>query len=138
MVLVSHDRHLLRTTCDGLALVSGGSLKPFDGDLDDYRKWLDQPTEGGKVSPQETAKAAAPKRTSDRNLSREIEQVERRMAQLTEEKQRLDARLADPASYQSPDKVTLQKSTARQVDLIRLLGEAEEKWLALHEALEKQ
>ncbi len=145
MVLVSHDRHLLRTTCDGLALVSGGGLKPFDGDLDDYRKWLDQPTEnamkataGTGVSPQETAKAAAPKRASDRNLSREIEQLERRMAQLTEEKQRIDAQLADPATYQSPDKAALKKYTARQADLVRLLGEAEEKWLVLHEELEGQ
>ena len=141
MVLVSHDRHLLRTTCDSLCLVSDGGLKPFDGDLDDYRKWLDQPQEakaGAKVSPQETAKTAAPRRANDRNLSREIEQLERRMAQLTEEKARLDARLADPAIYQSPDKAALQKSTARQADLVRLLGEAEEKWLALHEALERQ
>ena len=60
------------------------------------------------------------------------------MAQLTEEKARLDARLADPAIYQSPDKAALQKSTARQADLVRLLGEAEEKWLVLHEELEKQ
>jgi len=136
MVLVSHDRHLLRTACDGLALVSGGGLKPFDGDLDDYRKWLDQPTE--KVSPQETAKATTPKRASDRNLPREIEQLERRMAQLTEERQRLDARLADPASYQSADRAALQKSTARQAEIIAKLAEAEEKWLELHEALEKQ
>ncbi|MBZ0142072.1 MAG: ATP-binding cassette domain-containing protein, partial [Rhodocyclaceae bacterium] len=137
MVLVSHDRHLLRTTCDSFCLVSDGGLKPFDGDLDDYRKWLDQPTTV-KVSPQETAKAAAPRRAGDRNLAREIEQLERRMAQLTEEKARLDARLADPATYQSADKAALQKSTARQADLVRLLGEAEEKWLVLHEELEKQ
>ena len=137
MVLVSHDRHLLRTTCDSFCLVSDGGLKPFDGDLDDYRKWLDQPTTV-KVSPQETAKAAAPRRAGDRNLAREIEQLERRMAQLTEEKARLDARLADPATYQSADKAALQKSTARQAEVVRLLGEAEEKWLVLHEELEKQ
>jgi ATP-binding cassette subfamily F protein 3 len=123
MVLVSHDRHLLRTTCDGFALVSDGGLKPFDGDLDDYRKWLDQPAE---------------KRAGDRNLPREIEQLERRMAQLAEEKQRLDARLADPSSYQAADKAALQKSTARQAEVAVKLAEAEEKWLALHEALENQ
>jgi ATP-binding cassette subfamily F protein 3 len=141
MVLVSHDRHLLRTTCDNFCLVADGGLKPFDGDLDDYRKWLDQPQEakaGAKVSPQEAAKTAAPRRANDRNLSREIEQLERRMAQLTEEKARLDARLADPATYQSPDQAALRKSTARQAEVSRLLGEAEEKWLVLHEALERQ
>ena len=145
MVLVSHDRHLLRTTCDGFALVSEGGLKPFDGDLDDYRKWLDQPS-SGIVSRQDTATQEAPRakpaearRSSERKpLAREIEQLERRMAQLSEEKQRIDARLADPASYQSADRAALQKSTARQTELIAKLAEAEEKWLVLHEALEKQ
>ena len=60
------------------------------------------------------------------------------MAQLNEEKARLDARLADPSIYQSSDRAALQKSTARQAEVARLLGEAEEKWLALHEQLEKQ
>ncbi len=146
MVLVSHDRHLLRTTCDSFCLVSDGGLKPFDGDLDDYRKWLDQSAAADKVSRQETAKAAAPprakpaepRRSGERNLSREIEQLERRMAQLNEEKTRLDARLADPTIYQPPDKAALEKSTARQAEVVRLLGEAEEKWLVLHEELEKQ
>jgi ATP-binding cassette subfamily F protein 3 len=145
MVLVSHDRHLLRTTCDSFCLVSDGGLKPFDGDLEDYRKWLDQSASAEKVSRQETAKAAAPsakaaepRRSSERNLSREIEQLERRMAQLNEEKTRLDARLADPAIYQSAERAALQKSTVRQAEVIRLLTEAEEKWLVLHEALEKQ
>jgi len=136
VMLVSHDRALLREVCDEFWLVAGGGVKPFDGDLDDYQQWLlEQSREAG---PQETAKASAPKRAGDRNLPREIEQLDRRMAQLTEEKQRIDARLADPASYQSADRAALQKSTARQADLVRLLGEAEEKWLVLHEELEKQ
>ncbi len=146
MVLVSHDRHLLRTTCDNFCLVADGGLKPFDGDLEDYRKWLDQSASAEKVSRQETAKAVAPpraksaepRRPGDRNLSREIEQLERRMAQLNEEKTRLDTRLADPAAYQSADRAALQKSSARQAEVVRLLGETEEKWLVLHEALEKQ
>jgi energy-coupling factor transporter ATP-binding protein EcfA2 len=42
MVLVSHDRHLLRATCDELWLVADGKVTPFDGDLDDYADWLNQ------------------------------------------------------------------------------------------------
>ena len=146
MVLVSHDRHLLRTTCDGFALVSDGGLKPFDGDLDDYRKWLDQPATPEKVSRQDTAppdatrtKPADARRGNERKpLAREIEQLERRMAQLAEEKQRIDARLADPATYQTTDRAALQKSTARQAEIVSRLAEAEEKWLSLHEEMEKQ
>jgi len=40
LVLVSHDRHLLRATTDQFLIVAGGSLQPFDGDMDDYRDWL--------------------------------------------------------------------------------------------------
>src|SRR3569623_126777 len=42
VVLVSHDRHLLRTVCDGFVLVADGRATPFDGDLEDYRSWLTQ------------------------------------------------------------------------------------------------
>ena len=60
------------------------------------------------------------------------------MAQLAEEKQRIDARLADPATYQTTDRAALQKSTARQAEIVSRLAEAEEKWLSLHEEMEKQ
>jgi ATP-binding cassette subfamily F protein 3 len=152
MVLVSHDRHLLRTTCDGFALVSDGGLKPFDGDLDDYRKWLDQSAAADKP-----AKAKGPSRREQRQqeaearskpmeqhrpnkhhpLAREVAQLEHRMAQLNEEKTRLDARLADPALYQSADKSALQESTTRQAELVRQLAEAEARWLALQEEMER-
>ncbi len=148
MVLVSHDRHLLRTTCDGFCLVADGALRPFDGDLDDYRKWL-----AGSAAPAEkTDRPQAPKRREQRQqeaegraklagkrrpLAREIEQLERRMGQLGEEKRQLDARLADPAIYQSPDKSILQTGRKRQVELGRQLAEAEERWLGLHVELEK-
>ena len=147
MVLVSHDRHLLRTTCDGFALVSDGGLKPFDGDLDDYRKWLDQSAaaqksgkpaaSGRREQRQQRAEARAKPAEQRRPLAREIEQLERRMAQLAEEKRALDARLADPAIYRSPDKTGFQDSVKRQTELARELAQAEEQWLALHEELEK-
>ena len=142
MVLVSHDRHLLRTTCDSFCLVSDGGLKPFDGDLDDYRKWLDQ-ADAVKVSPQNTAKPApapSPERKpsgKSRALAREVEQLEKRMAQLEAEKRRLDARLADPALYQSPDKQELQACQQRQAEVAGELAGTEAAWLAAQEKLEK-
>jgi ATP-binding cassette subfamily F protein 3 len=49
MVLVSHDRHLLRATCDELWLVADGKVTPFDGDLDDYADWLNQSRAAEKI-----------------------------------------------------------------------------------------
>ena len=142
VVLVSHDRHLLRTVCDSFHLVADGRLAPFDGDLDDYRKWLDQPRADKapeKVGLPETAKPAAPKpapRKPSQRLAREIEQLEKRMAQLTAEKQQLDARLADPALYQSAAKADLQACQQRQTALADELAESEAAWLVAHEELE--
>jgi len=142
VVLVSHDRHLLRTVCDTFHLVADGRLAPFDGDLDDYRKWLDQPREEKaveKVSPPDTAKPAppapAPRKPSQR-LAREIERLEARMAQLEAEKRQLDARLADPALYQSADKQALAASQQRQAEVAGELAETEAAWLAAHEKME--
>jgi ATP-binding cassette subfamily F protein 3 len=145
VVLVSHDRHLLRTVCDNFCLVADGGLRPFDGDLDDYRKWLDQPQEakaGAKVSPPDTAKPAPPppeRKPSGkaRALEKEIGQLEKRMAQLAAEKQKLDARLADPALYQSPDKKELQACQQRQAEVAGELAGTEAAWLAAQEKLEK-
>jgi len=146
VVLVSHDRHLLRTVCDNFCLVADGGLKPFDGDLDDYRKWLDQPHEEKgreKVSPPDTAKAApppAPERKPSgkaRALEKEIGQLEKRMAQLATEKQKLDARLVDPEFYQPAAKADLQACQQRQIEVAGELAETEAAWLAAQEKLEK-
>ncbi|MBZ0124996.1 MAG: ATP-binding cassette domain-containing protein, partial [Rhodocyclaceae bacterium] len=146
VVLVSHDRHLLRTVCDNFCLVADGGLKPFDGDLDDYRKWLDQPQEaksGAKVSPADTATPApppAPERKPSgkaRALEKEIGQLEKRMAQLASEKQKLDARLADPALYQPAAKADLQACQQRQTEVAGELAGTEAAWLAAQEKLEK-
>jgi ATP-binding cassette subfamily F protein 3 len=142
VVLVSHDRHLLRTVCDSFCLVADGGLAPFDGDLDDYRRWLDRPREetaAAKVSPGGTAQAAAPKpapRKPSQRLLREIEQLEKRMAQLAAEKQHLEARLADPALYQPAAKADLLASQQRQAQLAAALAETESAWLAAQEELE--
>ena len=177
MVLVSHDRHLLRTTCDSFSLVANGVLEPFVGDLEDYRKWLDQSAAEDKAStvstkPETTSrkeqrqqradarakvgknggqnagqseatpeveKASANKSSSKEQRNgknsgaREIQQLEKRMAQLNDEKALLDATLSDPAVYQSSDKSVMQKSVKRQTEITQQLAETEEQWLLLQE-----
>ena len=61
LVLVSHDRHLLRATTDQFLIVADGKLQPFDGDLDDYRDWLFKTKLAAKNSATEAAQAAAAK-----------------------------------------------------------------------------
>src|SRR5450830_114601 len=61
LVVVSHDRHLLRATTDQFLIVADGKLQPFDGDLDDYRDWLFKTKLAAKNSAAEAAQAAAAK-----------------------------------------------------------------------------
>ena len=152
MVLVSHDRALLRATCDRFVLVDGGRIQPFDGDLDDYRDWL--ATRRAEVA----AAAACPDQTADkaarkadraqaaadrqarlvarRPLVKEIEQIDKRLAAWNKEKAEIDARLADPALYTGPQAGEVPALNKRQAELAERIEEAELRWLELHEALE--
>ena len=152
MVLVSHDRALLRATCDRFVLVDGGRIQPFDGDLDDYRDWL--ATRRAEVA----AAAACPDQTADkaarkadraqaaadrqarlvarRPLVKELEQIDKRMAAWNKEKAELDDKLADPALYTGPQAGEVPALNKRQAELAERIEEAELRWLELHEALE--
>jgi ATP-binding cassette subfamily F protein 3 len=153
MVLVSHDRALLRTVCDAFLLVVDGRAVEFDGDLDDYLEWLaarrstqasgsagaGQATE--KVSRKEERQVAAQERQAKsarrRSLAKEVEQLERRIAAWQKEKQGLDAQLADPAIYAGADAAKLKEVTLRQQELVRLIEQSEQRWLEVHAALEE-
>jgi ATP-binding cassette subfamily F protein 3 len=153
MVLVSHDRALLRATCDRFVLVDGGRVAPFDGDLDDYRDWL------AARRAQDDAAAQCPERAADkaarradreqaaaarqarlaarRPLVKERDALERKLAAWQAEKAQLDARLADPALYAgSADAALLQALHRRQAELAGVIDAAELRWLELEEALE--
>jgi ATP-binding cassette subfamily F protein 3 len=146
VVLVSHDRHLLRTTCDELWLVADGALKPFDGDLDDYASWLAKQREAlrapdaDKAARREArAQAAADRRSlleRRRPLLKEAEKLEKQLAGWQNEKGELDARLADPATYAAPDRAALETLHKRQAELAAAIDAAEGRWLDLHEQLE--
>ena len=89
MVIVSHDRHLIKTVADSLWLVADGTLEVFDGDLDDYQQWLKtraKTEQAGQLKPASTRKAP---RDSLVLLRRELEQIERRIRQLEIEREAL-------------------------------------------------
>ncbi len=146
MVLVSHDRHLLRTTCDELWLVADGRAVPFDGDLDDYAAWLAEQRsaarsgDGDKSNRRETrANAAAERRLlleKRRPLVREAEKLEKQLAAWQDEKTRIDQRLADPGLYAASGKSELPDLLKRQAELATAIDDAESRWLEVHEALE--
>ncbi|MEZ0233219.1 MAG: ATP-binding cassette domain-containing protein [Methylophilaceae bacterium] len=148
VVLVSHDRALLRASCDKFVLVADGAAKIFDGDLDDYSSWLAE--QRSKEKTQETTsnptvqkndraqnKADRQARQAERRpLVKEIEQLEIKMAMLNDQKSRCDERLASPELYESQDKAELQQLLKKQAELAQALEQAEERWLHIQEQLE--
>ncbi|VVE26392.1 ABC transporter [Pandoraea eparura] len=163
LILVSHDRHLLRATTDQFLLVAGGEVTPFDGDLDDYRDWLlqhaadqraaarDASSAGGGSAEgidggdgvnrkdQKRAEAQERQRLSQlrKPLQRKIEKLEQSMAKLSDEKARLDAILADSSTYEDAKKALLTDSLKQQVDITTKLSDIEAEWLDAQEALEQ-
>ncbi|MFO7189139.1 MAG: ATP-binding cassette domain-containing protein [Pseudomonadota bacterium] len=147
VVLVSHDRHLLRTTCDTLMLVADGRVAPFDGDLEDYRDWLaerraaeERPksTAGEQRREQKRAEAEARNRLAQarRPLEKRVRELEAAMAKLGAEKSRLEAMLAAEDFYtrSTPEQVT--NALREQARVAQALEEAEAEWFRLQEALE--
>jgi ATP-binding cassette, subfamily F, member 3 len=97
LVVVSHDRHLIKTVADTLWLVADGKLKVFDGDLDDYQQWLK--TRAKDAQSQSKPKAAKkPPRDSLDQLRRELTQIERRIAANAAEQTAMNASAADPTN----------------------------------------
>jgi ATP-binding cassette subfamily F protein 3 len=149
MVLVSHDRHLLRATCDELWLVADGKVTPFDGDLDDYAEWLarDRAAEkksgsGRNFTNEKPAPAAARPVSQEsapavrRPLLKESEKLEQQLAEWQGELKLLETRLADPSLYANPEARLLDELTLRQSLLTQNIETAEARWLEIHELLE--
>jgi len=149
VILVSHDRALLRASCDQFILVADGKAEAFDGDLEDYSQWLNEQRLKEKQAAQSQApdklnkndraqsKAERQARIAERRpLLKELEQIERNMAQMQADKKTCDERLNDTELYNTTDKTELQQLLKTQAELAGKLETAEERWLELHEQLE--
>ncbi|TMH63633.1 MAG: ATP-binding cassette domain-containing protein, partial [Betaproteobacteria bacterium] len=133
LVLVSHDRHLLRASSDQLLVVRDGRVEAFDGDLDDYRLAL----LNRKAQPASTPAPAKPtpqKPVSKKNLQSRIQRLEEHMKRLSGEIAAVELRLGDPATYQ--DGEALKALAADQAYLRRELEQVESEWLARQAELE--
>ena len=146
VVVVSHDRSLLRAACDRFVLVADGALTPFDGDLEDYAAWLTRSRADGSAC---AAVPAGPSRREERHLQAEARNrltplrseqrsLEQRLATLTRERAGLEAQLADPATYTRHSPVQQRALAARHGELGQEITHCEERWLEVMAALEEQ
>ncbi|MCW5664495.1 MAG: ATP-binding cassette domain-containing protein [Piscinibacter sp.] len=147
VMLVSHDRALLREVCDEFWLVAGGAVRPFDGDIDDYQRWLidqirEQSREAAKAVARPARDDAAPNRKEERRaaaaarqaraeevkpLKRELNRIDHRLGVLFAERDALDAGFADPTL--TPEQ--LAEAGRRLKALAEEIEQLEGRWLEL-------
>ena len=157
LIVVAHDRHLLRATTDQFMLVCEHRLQPFDGDLDDYRDWLlqqaalkraaakpiepDAGTEAFSSNRKEQRRTDAEARQKVAHLRKPLQnrigKLEKQMEALNAEKAALDATIADPASYDQACKAALSEALKRLGEVNVRLANTESEWLEAHDELEQ-
>ena len=139
LVLVSHDRHLLRATTEKLLIVANSTLAEFDGDLDDYRDWLlkrDAPPKAAKAAKAAKAPVALKaKPVNKKPIEARIKRLEEIMNRLNADKAAVEARLADPAVYQDPE--ALKAVLQDRAYVAREIEQVETEWLQKQAELEQ-
>ena len=160
LIVVSHDRSLLANCVDDFWLVADGTVKPFEGDLDDYRAWcaqswqlFKQSTHDKKSDPnsensesessqnkKEARQQAAQRRNAlnaaQKPLKQKLEKLEKQLEAAQKENTELQNWLASEAAYAPEHKDQLANAVRRNSELTAQITELEEQWLALHEELE--
>jgi ATP-binding cassette subfamily F protein 3 len=149
VVLVSHDRHLLRTVADEFVVVHQGRATPFDGDLEDYAKWLDE-TSKESPAPASQQQSEAPESRKQRKreeaqrrnrltpLKAKIAQYDGELSRLADRSAALQAQLAAADIYAASSKDRLKELLAQQAQLARETQRVETAWLEASEELEEQ
>ncbi|MGR9115804.1 MAG: ATP-binding cassette domain-containing protein [Gammaproteobacteria bacterium] len=146
MVVVSHDRHLLRSVTDQLLLVADGRVQPFDGDLEDYRIWLaeqkkvdDKSGEDAVPTPsrKDQRKQEAERRQKMKPLMDALKRAEQAVEQLHQLQHQMELQLADPGLYQEAEKDRLKQLLEQKAKTDHELEQAEMDWMAAEERLEE-
>ena len=149
VVLVSHDRHLLRTVADEFLVVHQGRATPFDGDLEDYAKWLDETAKESQApAPQQQSEGPESRKQRKREeaerrnrltpLKAKIAQYDGELSRLADRSAALQAQLAAPDIYAASSKDRLKELLAQQAQLARDTQRVETAWLEASEELEEQ
>ena len=150
MIVVSHDRHLLRTVTDTLLLVAEGKVSPFDGDLDDYRQWIkdhekeDKPESENTLSDSSTLiskkqqrQNAAELRKKLQPLRNKVKKLEQQIEKLNSDKSNIHEQLADSSIYDDKNKQQLKELLENQAKIEKQLAELEDQWMEAHEELDE-
>ena len=145
MIIVSHDRHLLRNCVDEFWLVANGRVSVFDGDLEDYQKLLarsetqtaatDEQVKD-VINPKEQRRQAAAKRQQLSPLKNRLQKLEQQMDTLRNQLSSIETQLVDPQTYQDNNRAALQTLLQQQVTIKKQLADTEEEWLQKQEDLE--
>jgi len=136
VILVSHDMHLLESVADRLWLVSDGSVTPFEGDLAAYRDLLlarEKPRAHRVAAP---PRPARPSREAVLAFKAEVRKGEVRIEKLTEMRDKLDAKLADPALYTESSSEDIAVWQKKYAEVMEGLNRAETLWMEALERLE--
>ena len=150
LILVSHDRHLLRNSVDEFLLLADSNISVFEGDLEDYQRWLmarersnqgaegqaSEKNGGPRADRKEQRREQAAQRAQLRPLEKEIQQVEKKLADNASQLTELEEKLLDTAIYAEDQKEKLRALLQRQAGLKQADEQLEEQWLELGEQLE--
>ena len=136
VVVVSHDRSLIRAVADELWLVADGEAKLFDGDLEDYKVWIEsrRPRETTQV---EKVKIVAPPKVNIKALQSKKSKLEIELGKAQSALADIDKELGDPATYTTKNSVQITALNAQRETLQSKVGALEETWLELEMALEE-
>ncbi len=143
VILVSHDPHLVETVADRLWLVGNGGVKPFEGDMEDYKRLLlaERGGAGGEAEKAGSARTAARRSAAELRkalapLRAKVAANEARVARLEEMRDRIDERLADPTLYESADGAKITELQLKRAEILGGLERAEELWMEASSRLE--
>ena len=149
VIIVSHDRHLLRNTVNEFLLVADGKVSEFDGDLEDYYKWLLQqrqlqaaaeekasPDNDNKVDKKAQRQQSAAQRQQLKPLTNKLKNLETQMEKLQIKLSDIETQLGDASIYDDKNKANLQQLLLDQAKIQQQLEETEENWLIISEEIE--
>ncbi len=149
LIVVSHDRSLLEATTDSFLLIDKGRLKPFDGDLNDYRLWrlaqentaaapaVSAQAQSRKDTKRQEAQMRQEKARRTKPIQQQIDKAEKEMAALNDIQTACETFLAQEDAYSDANKVKLQKTLANLAETKVKLSKLEEDWLGWQETLEQ-
>jgi ATP-binding cassette subfamily F protein 3 len=140
VLLITHDPHLVELVADRLWLVGDGSVKPFDGDLDDYRALLVErarpAAKVGAVTRKDDRRERAESRAALAPIRKKAQDAEKRLAVLAAERALIETRLADPELYSPGRTAEITAANSRLGAIAKEAAAAEEVWLMAQEELE--